>query len=165
MPDIAEIVVRDYSNELSTMTMHTADLTDVNLGANQAALASLVAALDPVIRGEVAESRLKIVTPGTSILPTDEQAQVETAWLITYSDTSQWANPPTDTVPNPGFGLLFTMTLPTANYSPFLSPGSDLANLALPLVAAFVTAFEALYRSPYGGAVAIQSMRVMGVNI
>lgn len=165
MPDLAEIVLRDYSNELTTMKMNTVDLTAANLAAQQAALAALVTAVLPVTRGEVAESRLKIITPGTSILPTNMQAQVETAWLITYTDSQQFLDPGTDLVPNPGWGLLFTMTLPTADYTDHLQVGSDFADLTDVDVAAFVTAFESLYLSPYSGTVVIQSMRVMGVNI
>jgi len=165
MPDIAEIVVRDFSNELTTMKIHTVDLTAANLAAQQTALATLVAAAEVVIRGEIAESRLKVTTPGTAILPTDPEAQIEMAWLVTYSDTQQFLDPGPDTVPNPGWGLLFTMSIPCADLSgTHLTTGSDFADLTDPDIAAFVTAFEALYRSPYSGTINVQSIRVHGVD-
>jgi hypothetical protein len=164
MPDIAEIVVRDYDNTLTTMKMNTVDLTAGNLAAQLAALATLVADTTPIIRGVVAESRLKIITPGTSILPASEEAQVEKGWLVTYTDSSQFLDPGTDLVPNPGFGLLFTMTIPTAEYTGHLALNTDFADLADADVAAFVTAFEALFVSPYGGDTVIQTIRVSGVD-
>lgn len=164
MPDIAEIVVRDYDNTLTTMKMNVVDLTAGNLAAQQTALASLVAATTPILRGVVVESRLKLITPGTAILPALEEAQVEKGWVVVYADSQQFLDPGPDTVPNPGFGLLFTMTVPTADYTDHLQLNSDFADLAETDIAAFVTAFEALYRSPYGGTVNIVSIRVSGVD-
>lgn len=164
MPDIAEIVLRDYDNEPTTMKMNTVDLTAGNLAAQQAALAALAADVPDIVRGTVAETRLKLITPGTAILPTDEEAQIEKGWLVEYTDSQQFLDPGTDTVPNPGWGLPFSMTIPTAEWDTHLATNTDFADLANADIAAFVTAFEALFVSPYGGTVSVINIRVSGVD-
>lgn len=163
MPDVAEIVMRDYDNETTAMKINVADITAGNLATIQANLAALAADAVDITRGELAETRLKIVTPGTSILPADMEAQIEKGWLVTYTDNQQFLDPPTDTVPNPGFGIPFVVTIPTADYTDHLLTNSDLANLTdAGDVQAFVEAFEALVLSPYGGTVTVVQMRVVG---
>lgn len=164
MPDQAFIGLRDFSDEIGTSKFNTVDLTAGNLAAQQTAFTTLQGAVDAITRGALAELALQIVTPGSSILPTDEEAQVEKTWLILYTDSQQFLDPGTDLVPNPGFGKVFQANWPTATYDTHLSPGTDFADLAETDIAAFVTAFEDIVVSPYGGTVTIQSMQVSGAR-
>lgn len=164
MPDVAYITIEDYSGEPTRMKMNTVDLTAANLAAQQAALATLVAATPPLVRGTIRDSNLQILTPGTAITPVSEEAQIEKGWLVLFVDDQPFLDPGTDLVPNPGFGKSFISTWPTAEYTGHLTAASDFADLANADVAAFVTAFEALYRSPYGGTITVQSIRVVGVD-
>lgn len=147
------------------MGINTIVLTEANLVAQQGLLAALAAAADGISTGIIAERVNQHVTPGTSIPPAGDTVQVETGWLILYVDTQQFLDPGPDTVPNPGFGQVFQLYWPTAEYAGHLLSNSDFADLADVDVAAFVTAFEAVVVSPYSGAVEIQSMQVIGARL
>jgi hypothetical protein len=162
MPDEAYIGFRDYSGEISRSKINTIDLTAANLAAQQALLATLVTEIDPIVRGTIAEIKLQVVTPGSSTPPTDEEAQIEKGWLVLYQDSQQYLDPGPDTILNPGFGKIFQAVLPTATYTTHLLGESDFADLTETDVAAFVTAFEELAVSPYGGSTTVLSLQVVG---
>lgn len=146
------------------MQMNTVDLTAANLATQQGLLAALAAAAADMVRGNIADTRLQFVTPGSSTPPADENAQIEHGWLITYTDTQAFLDPGPDTTPNPGFGKLFTLEWPCADRVDHLQDNSDFADLAQADMAAFVTAFEDLVVSPYDGTVEILTIRVTGVD-
>lgn len=160
MTDKAIVGLRDYNEEIATSYFNTVDLTAGNLAAQQTAFTVLQTAIDGITRGALADLALQIITPGSSIVPTDEEVQVEKTWLILYTDSQQFADPGPDTTPNPGFGKVFQLNWPTAMYDTHLQVASDFADLAETDVAAFVAAFEDIVVSPYGGAVTILSMQV-----
>lgn len=160
MPDKAIVGLRDFSREVGHMSINTVDIAAGNLAAQLAALTTLETAVTNITRGVISDTAIKVLTPGTSILPTDEEAQIEKTWLILYTDIDVYANPPTDTVPNPGFGKVFQVNWPTALYTGFLLPDSDFADLANADISAFVAAFEALVVSPYNGEIQVLSMQV-----
>lgn len=164
MPDVAFLNRRDYGREITTMKVNTTDLTAGNLTAQLALATALVAAADDITRGITANSQLTILTPGTPTPPTDPLAQIETGWLIFYNDTQTFLDPGPDTIPNPGFGKPFQLYWPCADYSgTHLLEGEDFADLVDDAdVAAFVAAFEAYVRSPYGGTIAISAIQVSG---
>lgn len=160
MPDKAYFDVRDYSREISRTTLNVLDVTAGNFTAQGGLLTALVAAYDPISLGTMAGSGMQLITRGGLTPPADENAQIETGWLITYTDSQEFLDPGTDLVDNPGFGKAFQLTWPTADYTDHLQLNSDLADLEETDIAAFVTAFEALVRSPYGGTVTVVSMAV-----
>lgn len=164
MPDKAVIGMRDYSREIGTTNLNIVDITAGNLGAQQGFLTALGTEILDITRGILAIVEIQAVTPGTSILPVLEEAQIEKTWLILYTDTQTFLDPGPDTVPNPGFGKVFQCNWPTAIYTDHLLPESDFADLAETDIAAFVTAFEDIVVSPYGGTVAVLSMQVSGAR-
>jgi len=164
MPDLAVIGMRDFSREVGRSGINIVDITAANLAAQQALLTTLGAEVIDITRGVLAEVNIQVITPGTSILPVLEEAQIEKTWLILFSDTQQFLDPGPDTVPNPGFGKVFQVNWPTAIYTDHLLPNSDFADLAEADIAAFVTAFEALVVSPYGGSIEVQSIQVGGAR-
>lgn len=162
MTDVAYLKYRDFSRETSTMRLNTANMTAANLAAQQTALTTLAAAADTITTGIQAERGIQVDVQGSSTPPASEEAQIEKRWLILYNDTQQYLDPPTDSVLNPGFGKLFQTEWPCADPTDHLQTNSDLADLTETDVAAFVTAFEAYVRSPYGGAVNVLEMRFVG---
>lgn len=164
MPDKARIGRRDYSRELSSMDINIVDLTAANLAAQQALLTALQAAATNMVRGIPAFVEAVIIDNGSSTPPTDETIQNETGWLIIYADNQAFLDPGTDTVPNPGFGEVYQLYWPCANYTDHLVDGQDVADLAQADIAAFVTAFEAYQRSPYGGTITVTEMAVSGAD-
>lgn len=162
MTDVAIISIRDNSNTLSKTKINTVDITAANVAAQLVLLTDLVTETDPMVMGALAEWRLQVVTPGTSVPPASELAQVETCWLVVYTDSQAFLDPGTDLVPNPGFGKPFTLVWPTAEYAGHLVANTDLADLAGTDMVAFVAAFEDLYVSPYGGTVTVTEIRVVG---
>lgn len=164
MPDRAIVGMRDHSREIGRSNFNIVDITAGNLAAQQALHTTLANSILDITRGIVAEVEIQVVTPGTSILPTDEEAQIEKTWLILYTDIQTFADPGPDTTPNPGFGKIFQVNWPTAMYATHLLEDSDFADLAETDIAAFVAAFEALVVSPYGGEIEVLSMQVNGAR-
>jgi len=79
---------------------------------------------------------------------------------------TQWLDAPTDTVPNPGFGKAFVSTWPCADTSGgHLVANEDFADLDDPNVDAFVTEFEATFKSPYGGNVQVVRIDYSGKDV
>lgn len=162
MPDVAYLKYRDFSRETSAMRLNTVDITAGNLAAQQTALTTLAAAADTITAGIQAERGIQVDVQGSSTPPASEEAQIEKRWLVIYNDTQQYLDPPTDSVLNPGFGKLFQVEWPCADPTDHLQTNSDLADLTETDVAAFVTAFEAYVRSPYGGTIGVLEMRFVG---
>jgi len=165
MADEVTLVRRDYSGELTSTKINSIDLTAANLTAQLALVTTLIAAAGDITTGVAANSQASILTPGSNTGPGDPLAQIETGWLVFYSDTQTFLDPGPDTIPNPGFGKQFQLYWPCADYGgTHLDPETDFADLADTDVAAFVTAFEAYVRSPYGGTVAVNQIRVSGAD-
>lgn len=164
MPDKAYLDVRDYGNEMSRSSFNVIPVTAGNFTAQAGLLTALVAAYDPISLGTMAGSGMQIITAGSLVAPSDDEAQIETVWKIIYSDTQAFLDPGTDLIPNPGFGKRFQLDWPTALFDGMLLPNTDEADLIGDEMAAFVTAFQAIARSPYGGTVTILSINVSGAD-
>lgn len=164
MPDKAYFDVRDNSREISRTSLNVLEVTAANFTAQGGLLTALVSSYDAISLGAMAGSGMQIITRGGLTPPADENAQIETGWLITYSDSQEFLDPGTDLVPNPGYGKAFQLTWPTADYTDHLVLNSDLADLTETDVAAFVAAFEEVVRSPYGGEITVISLAVANGN-
>jgi hypothetical protein len=99
--------------------------------------------------------------------PTDPSAQVERKWLVTYEDDLPFFDDPVNAIPNEGFGKLFQMEIPTADIETagILLDNSDDADLTFAAMATFVTAFEDIARSPYGGTVNVIKVTTVGRDL
>lgn len=126
---------RDYGTpgEKSSFEITTVDLSAANVAAQSALLATLWGTIDALVLGNIASRKIVFAqsTPDDSEV-TDSQAQRENKWLVRYRDTS---------------GRKFRVELPTANLS-LLTLGTEFLDLTLTDPAAFVTAFEAVAKSP-----------------
>lgn len=165
MPDIAYFDVRDHSNELSRTNLNMPIITSANFTAQAGLLTALVAAVDDISIGVMAGSGISHVANLGTIPPTEELAQIETAWKVIYTDSQPFLDPGTDLVPNPGYGKPFQLDIPCADYTDNLMLNSDRANIGdAGVVDAFVDAFEAVVKSPYGGSVTVIDIIVTGVD-
>jgi hypothetical protein len=157
----------DYSNEPATFATHVGAVTAVSLPGLLTQIAAYIAAVDAITLGTIRDDTLVAYsTNRSSIPPVDIHAQRERKWLVRYVDDLPFFDDPVNAIPNAGFGQTFTITIPTADISSGnLIANTDLGNLADTQMAAFVTAFEALARSPYGGTVQVISMEAVGSPI
>lgn len=157
----------DYSRETSGFSIATGEVTAVSLPGLLTEVGDLREAIEGITLGNVASESLTVFDTNLTNTPaTSPLAQVESAWLVTYEDTTAHFDDPVDAIPNEGYGRLFTLTIPTAEIATAgrLAPNSDEAVLTEAGMAAFVAAFEATARSPYGGAVNVVSIRHVGRN-
>lgn len=165
MPGRLGFSILDYSREKKSFSLATGDVTAVSLPGLLTEVGDLREAIEGITLGVVSDESLSVFNTNLSNTPpASELAQVESAWLVTYEDVTEFFDDPVNAIPNEGFGRLFTMTIPTADIVGRLQTNSDLANLSNAGIAAFVTAFEATARTPYGGAVNVVSMRHVGRN-
>lgn len=167
MPGRISFSMLDYSREKASFSFPTGDITAGTLPGTLTEIGAFRAALEGITLGVVSdESLVAFNTNLSNSPPASALAQIESAWLVTYEDEVAFFDAPTNSIPNEGFGRVFTMTIPTAEIATAtrLLTNSDEANLAEAGMAAFVTAFENSVHSPYGGTVNILSIRHVGRN-
>lgn len=161
------LTMLDYSRERSAFSVITGEVTAVSLPGLLTNIAAYRSAIDGITLGVQADEALRAYQENLSNTPpASALAQIESAWLVTYEDNLPFFDDPVNAIPNEGFGKLFTLTIPTADIAAAgrLAPNSDEAVLTETGMAAFVTAFEAMARSPYGGTVNVVSVRHVGRN-
>lgn len=144
----------DYSGEKSTSRVYNGAITTVSLPEFLTEFGALRAAMDTITSGTInKEAWVGDDTLLSNALPVSEYAQRELKWLVTYRNTVS--------------NNLYTVTVPTADPTGRLIPGTDLADLANAGIAAYVTAFEAIARSPENDldVVDVVSIRLVGRNI
>lgn len=158
------ISILDASNEVGQFQVNTANITPANLAAIQTGIADVMGALEPLIRGSEKKRSFPVVVPFAPPIPSDVEAQREDKWDVTYIDTSQFLDPPTNSVANPGYGKPFHVTIPTASRTDNMQSGTDIVDIGVGDWPAFVVAFEAIAKSPYGGSVNIVQVKFVGRN-
>lgn len=167
MPGLITYSMLDYSREKSAFSIITGDVTAVSLPGLLTEIGALRAGIEGITLGVVSDEGLRaFLTNLSNTPPTSPLAQVESAWLVQYEDTTAFFDDPVNAIPNEGFGKIFTLTIPTAELatSGRLAPNSDDAVLTETGMAAFVTAFENTARSPYGGEVNVVKITHVGRN-
>jgi len=155
----------DYSNEASTTGVNVGAVTAISLPGLLTQIAAFITAIDAITVGALKFDQLiAYKTNRTSIPPTDPQAQRERKWKVFYTDTTAFFDDPVNAIPNAGYGKIFSFEVPTAHFglADVFPLNSDEADLTQTQVAAFVAAFEALGRSPYGGEVDV--LKIVGVG-
>lgn len=145
----ATFTIEDYDAERSTMQLNIGPLTAINFTAVRDGIDAVKAALPALIDGEVRKTTISEQFAESTAPVTDQNAQRETKWLVTYRDITPFLDV-ADAIQNVGYGNLYTVEIPTADLG-LLDGNSDTLDLADPAVAPFVTAFEAIQNSPTGG--------------
>jgi len=167
MPGRLGFSMLDYSREKSSFGLATGEVTAGSLPGLLTQVGTLRAAIEGITLGVVSDETLSVFNTNLSNTPpASALAQVESCWLVQYEDILPFFDDPVNAIPNEGFGRVFTITIPTADIAPAgrLAPNSDEAVLTETAIAAFITAFEATARSPYGGTVNVVKITHVGRN-
>lgn len=144
----------DFSNEKATVKINNGPITALTIAGFLSAFGDFQGATDAIVKGvRVADEWVGDRTLTASAPPSDEFAQRELKWLVTYEGTTSHKK--------------FTLTIPTANPTGRLIAGTDLADLTNTDIANWVTKFEALAKSPDADTegVNVLSIRLVGRNI
>lgn len=166
MAGFGGFTLMDHNRELSNISFYTGNITAVSLPNTLTEFGALRTAIEGITLGVVVKESLKVFdTKLANTPPSDENAQRERKWLVVYEDNLPYFDHPVNAIPNEGYRKTFTFEIPTAELVGRLLPNSDEADLTDTGVAAFVTAFEAVARSPYGGTVNVLQMRAVGRNL
>lgn len=167
MPGRIGFSMLDYSREKASFSFATADITAGTLPGTLTEIGAFRAAVEGVTLGVVSDESLAVFNTNLSNTPpTNPLAQVESSWLVLYEDATDFFDAPTNSIPNEGFGRLFTITIPTADIATAgrLAPNSDEAVLTETGMAALVAAIENSVHSPYGGSVNVVKITHVGRN-
>jgi len=143
----------DASNENTNFGLPGVDLTAGNYAAQAGLWDALVTAVAAIIIGNVGFKKLQAyVTAVNNVVPSNNFAQREEKWLVTWTDDV--------------LGTKHTTEIGTPDLDLLVS-GSDLMNIETGAGADFVTAFEAVVRGgPTGAnAVSVISIRNVGRNL
>jgi len=149
----SSLTLIDFSRELSTMRFYNGAITAGSIAGFLTQFGALRAAVDDITLGNVAADKwVGDDTNYAAAAPTDPNAQRERKWLVQYEGTTTHS--------------IYTVTIPTADIAgtDFLLPGTDEADLTTTEIAAFVTAFEAIARTPEGEAVNVLAITAVGRN-
>lgn len=152
----------DYNGEVSTTNIRVGAVTAVSLPGLLTDIAAMTAAIDDLVLGVRKSDSLRAFrTPGSNALASDPNAQVERKWLVTYDDITAFFDPPVNAIPNAGFGNVFSIEIGTADAS-LLDDNSEYLDLTAGEGLAFVTAFQNMARTPYGGEPRVLSIQLVG---
>lgn len=155
----------DHNREQGRVSLNTGNVTAVSLPGLLTEVGALRTAIEGITLGVVGKESLMVFdTQLANDPPSDELAQVESVWIVTYEDATAFFDDPVNAIPNAGYRKKFTLTIPTADISGRRLPNSDEADMSDSGIAAFVTAFENTARSPYGGEVNVLKIVAGGRN-
>jgi len=155
----------DYSEENASSQVNVGTVTAVSLPGLLTQIAAYITAIDAISLGTITYDQLIAYRTARGVTPpVDVNAQRERAWRVYYRDATPFFDDPVNAIPNAGFGKSFHFDVPTANFAlaAVFPLNSDQADLDQTQMAAFVTAFEAMARSPYGGDVEVT--KIVGVG-
>jgi len=151
----------DNDGEKSTVEVYNGAITAISLAGFFAAFGNLRNAMAAITKGTIyKESWVGDETVLDNSYPDEASAQRELKWLVTYEGNTTHK--------------LFQIAIPTADPDgldgadvPRKPAGSELANLNNEDIAAFVTAFEAIARTPDSDTetVTVVRIRLVGRNI
>lgn len=158
------ITVRDWEGSLGTVEINTGAVTAVSLPGLLTQVGALRSAIDALIIGVISDERQTVFnTILSAALPVSEFAQRGNKWIVYYHDNTAFFDDPINAIPNAGYLKPFHIMLPTADNA-LLDANETVLDISAGVGLAFVTAFQALARSPYGGTVIVDSVEQTNVN-
>lgn len=148
MDHYAGVTILDYSEEKSSTRFGIGAITAVSIAGFLTQFGAWKTALGNIILGTIAKDIwVGDNTTLSNTPPADSAAQVELKWLVTYeADTTK---------------KKFHQELPTPDTSKLI-PGTDQADLTDTDIAAYVTAFETVAKSPDDDT---ESVTVLGIDL
>ena len=139
----------DFSKEKASMGFYFGSITALTIGAFLTEYAALRDATNVITLGNLTADKWSgDVTRYSNAAPTDVNAQRERKFLVTYEDTATLAR--------------YHLEIPTADLTGRMVAGTDLVDLTNAGIAAWVTAFEAMCKSPDGNPANVLEMRAIG---
>jgi len=153
----------DHDEEQSNLSLWIGVVTAGNLAGVLTQTGALRTAIDACTLCTITTERLLVAesSQNPSVPPANPLAQRETKALVRYTDVTEFFDDPTNSIPNEGFGSVFTCEIPGADLSDLIL-NTDRFDITEEPWLAFTTAFEALIKSPYGGAVEVLNVRHVG---
>lgn len=161
MPQSYTLTLVDYNGETSRTSINIGVVTVATIASRLSQANDLRAAVAGITIGnQKADTMTAFKTNISNNLPEDPNAQVERKWLVTYADDTEFFDL-AESIPNEGFGKVFNVEIATAD-AELLDDNSEFLDLNAGPGAAFVTAFENMARSPYGGQPVVLSIELVG---
>lgn len=145
------LAVRDFSAEMSTVSLPGLDLTAANFDAQDGLWDTLQTAIDGIIVGVIGTRKLlaqDILVSGD--LPISAFAQRELKWLVRYTGNTT--------------GKKYSAEIPTPDAALILT-GTDFMNIGVGAGQTFVTAFEAVVRPQGETGTNVENVVLVGRNI
>jgi hypothetical protein len=140
--------ILDYSEEKSPTSFSFGGVTALNIAGFLTQFGALRTAVQGIITGVVQKEKwVGDDTVLSNVPPTDTAAQIELKWLVTYEGATT--------------NKKFRYEIPTPDTSKLI-PGTDQADLTDTDIAAYITAVEALAKSPDDDA---EGINVLGINL
>lgn len=164
MPDKAFYTVRDHSEETSTLNINIDTVTAANYATITANLNAFLTAMAPLSNGVVSNRGFSHGMGRSSAVPSDHLSRREAKYLVHAEDVTAELG---TGINNPSFGRPFSYEIPCAEMddATMFLPNTDYLDLTHTDVAAFVTAFEAVARSPNGGTLNVFRIEAVGRNL
>lgn len=164
----ATILVEDKSGQKSTIELTLNDVLGgfTNLNAIAGELDALVDEIKNVTAGAVRYNTISIRFDEDVAAAANGSRELK--WLVTYRDDSAFLDA-ANTISNPGFGRLYSVTIPTVDEG-LIPAGQEQVNLTAAPWDAFVADFETVVRAPSNRSAAnpvikVVSIRKVGRNI
>lgn len=164
-----EYGINEYSREGTGFSVAIPELTAANMAAQLILIGTFRAKLAGIILGVIAKETVTAKSNQLSnLLASDKNAQRERKWLVQYQDVTQYLDAPDNTINNTGYHKKFTTEIGTADLSLLISR-SDTIDASDPDIGTelsdFIDAWEALVKSPYGGATGVLAFTAVGRNL
>lgn len=163
MPTQAFVSIEDFDGEPTTVTFWVQDIGAGNYASVTQDIDEVKDAIIAAVRGEVRKTGFTKTFLESFADVTDEEAQRETKWLVTFRDTTQFLDAG-NTIANAGFGKIFTLEIGTALLTGNLVSGTNLADLSVTEMDALRDAIQANVRSPYNHTANAPSILVLSIE-
>lgn len=144
--------IQDASEETSSTKFYFGGITALNIAGFLTQFGALRTAVSGIIKGVVMKEQwVGDSTVIDNTPPTDDSAQVELKWLVSYEGNTSKKK--------------FRTEVPTPDTSKLI-PGTDMADVTDSDIAAYITAFETLCKSPDSDTegVNVLDIRLVGRN-
>lgn len=155
---------RDWEGDIGTSTFNTGAVTPTSLAGLLTQIGNLRTAIQGLTIGAPASETQSVFD---TILGQDDastpDAQRGNKWLVHYHDSLAFFDAPLNAIPNAGYLKPFEVSLPCADNS-LLADNEKFLDITVNPGLAFVTAFEAMARSPYNGTVTVDSIEQVNWN-
>jgi len=159
-----DLSIRDWDEKIGHTEVHTGLVTALTLPGLLTLLGNFRAAVDGIVIGVIAKEQQTVFdTILSAANPASEFAQRGNKWLVSYHDNTPFFDDPVNAIPNDAYLRKFRIMIPTADNS-LLADNETRLDLTVNPGLAFKTAFEALAKSPAGGAAVIDFVEQTNVN-